>query len=141
LDNQLKRVLKYSALVLAGICLALFFYPADGMLWGLAVGLATGIYNVVVLAIRIKRTLDLNPEKGRKHMKKGIIVRFTMILAVLFLVSVRFPFVTIYGVGAGLLIPYCVSTILGVVDTFRLHRRTDGFRKRPRAVEAAPAEE
>lgn len=130
LDNQLRNVLKYSGCILAGICLGLFFYPSDGMLWGLAIGIATGIYNSIVLAIRIKRLPDLSPAKGKKHIKRGMAIRMTMIIAVLYFVSARLPFVSLYGVGAGLLVPYCVSTISGVVDTLRRYRQSETFARK-----------
>lgn len=130
LDNQLRNVLIYSGCVLAGVCLGLFFYPSDGMLWGIAIGLATGIYNSVVLAIRIRRLPDLSREKAKKHMKKGLIVRFTMIIAVLFLVSQRLPWISLNGVGAGLLIPYGISTILGIISALRLYRQSQALARK-----------
>ncbi|MCL5056406.1 MAG: ATP synthase subunit I [Actinobacteria bacterium] len=130
LDNQLRNVLKYSGCILVGIGLGLFFYPSDGMLWGLAIGLGTGIYNSIVLAVRIKRLPDLSPEKGNKHIKKGMAMRLTMIIAVLFFVSTRLSFVSLFGVGAGLLVPYCVSTIAGVVDTIRGYRQSEAFARK-----------
>lgn len=130
LDNQLRDVLKYSGCILAGICLGLFFYPSDGMLWGIAVGLATGIYNSIMLAVRLVRLPDLSLEKGKKHMKKGAAIRLAMIVAVLFFVSTRLTFVSLYGVGAGLLVPYCVSTIIGGVETFRRCRQSEAFTRK-----------
>lgn len=130
LDNQLRNVLKCSGLILAGICLALFFSPSDGLLWGIAIGLATGIYNSVVLAIRIRRLPDLSRDAAKKHMKKGLLVRFTMIFAVLFLVSMRMPYVSLPGVGAGLLVPYCISTVLSMVNTFKIYRQSEAFARK-----------
>ncbi|MFZ5597555.1 MAG: ATP synthase subunit I [Bacillota bacterium] len=109
---------------MAGVFLALFFYPADGMLWGIAIGTATGMYNCFMLVVRIKRLPDLSLEKGKKHMKRGMVIRLSMVMAVLFLVTTRLPHVSLYGVGAGLLIPYCISTIVGVVDTVRQYRQS-----------------
>ena len=130
LDNQLRSVLKYSGFILAGICLGLFFYPRDWMLWGIAIGLVTGIYNSIVLAIRIKRLPDLSQDKAKKHMKKGLIARMAIIMAVLFLVSQKLPPVSLYGAGAGLLMPYCISTILGMVNSFRLYRQSEAFARK-----------
>jgi len=117
LDKQLRSVLKYSGYLLVGICLALFFYPRDSMLWGLVVGIGAGIYNSVVLAKRIKKLPDLSPDSARKHMKQGLTLRLVMIMALLFLVSQRLSFISLPGVGAGLLIPACISTIVSAIET------------------------
>lgn len=130
LDNQLRNVLKYSGCILAGVCLGLFFYPLDGILWGIAIGLATGIYNSVVLAARIGRLPDLSREMAKKHMKKGLLVRFTMIIAVLLLVSQRLPWINLNGVGAGLLIPYGISAILGIISSLRLYRQSGSLARK-----------
>lgn len=130
LDNQLRNVLIYSGGILAGVCLGLFFYPLDGMLWGIAIGLATGIYNSVVLAVRIRRLPDFSRDKAQKHMKKGLIVRFTMIIAVLFLVTQRLPWISLNGVGAGLLIPYGISIILGIISALRLYRQSEALARK-----------
>ncbi|KJR95981.1 MAG: hypothetical protein VR68_16525 [Peptococcaceae bacterium BRH_c4a] len=130
LDKQLRSVLKYSGYLLVGICLALFFYPRDSMLWGLAVGIGTGIYNVVVLAKRIKRLPDLSPDGAKKHMKKGLAIRLAMIMAVLFLVSQRLSFISLPGVGAGVLVPSCISMIVSIFETYRQHRESEVFLKK-----------
>ncbi|MHB8155837.1 MAG: ATP synthase subunit I [Desulfocucumaceae bacterium] len=130
LDSQLRQVLKYSGFILIGICLGLFFYPEDAVLWGMVVGTATGIYNSIMLTIRIKRLPDLSPEAAKKHMKKGLTMRLSMIMAVLFLVSQKLTFISLFGMGAGLLIPYCVSIIISVVENFRLYRQSEAFARK-----------
>lgn len=130
LDNQLRYVLRFSGCLLVGICIALFIYPGDSMLWGLAVGTVTGIYNSFALARRIKRVPDLSPGAAKKHMNWGLALRFTMIMAVLFFVSQRLPFVNLLGVGAGILIPSCISTVVAVVDTYRMNKRSEVFMKK-----------
>lgn len=116
--------------MLVGVCVALFVYPGDSVLWGLAVGIATGIYNQVVLAKRIKRLPDLSPEAAKKHMNRGLTIRLVMIMAVLFLVSQRLPFVNLFGVGAGILIPSCVSILISMVETYRMYKQSSAFIKK-----------
>ncbi|MCL6480012.1 MAG: ATP synthase subunit I [Peptococcaceae bacterium] len=130
LDNRLRQVLIISGFFLAGIALALFIYPGDGLLWGMAVGTAAGMYNAMTLAGRIKRLTDLSPDKARKHMNMGLAFRLGLIMAVLALVSFRLPFVSIPGVGAGLLMPTCVSVVLSIVDTCREYRRYAAMTKK-----------
>ncbi|MFZ5652518.1 MAG: ATP synthase subunit I [Bacillota bacterium] len=130
LDNQLRYVLRFSGYLLVGICITLFIYPGDSMLWGLAVGTVTGIYNSVVLARRIKRLPDLSPGAARKHMNRGLAIRLTMIMAVLFFVSQRLPFVNLFGVGAGILIPSCISIVVSVADTYRMNKQSEAFLKK-----------
>lgn len=130
LDNQLRQVLKFSGFMLLGICLALFFYPDDTLLWGMVVGIATGIYNSITLAKRIKQLPDLSYDAAKKHMKKGLTMRLILIMAVLFLASSRFPFINLFGIGAGILIPSCIAIILSMVESFKLYRQSaDLFRK------------
>ncbi len=130
LDNQLRNVLKFSAFILAGVCLAVFIHPRDGVLWGLAIGLVTGMYNSVTLAKRIKRLPGLHPEAAKKQMKVSLAMRFGLIMAVLFLVSKKLPFVSLFGVGAGLLIPSGISVILSVIDTYKLYRQSEAFARK-----------
>jgi len=124
LDNQLKSVVKYSLYILAGVCLFLVFYPRDGVVWGIFAGILTGIYNAVVSAGRIKRLPTLSREAGNKHIKKGMVLRLVFIMAVLFLISTRLPFISLCGVGAGILIPTAVSTVISLVDTYKLYKRS-----------------
>lgn len=130
LDNQLRSVLRFSGCLLVGFCIALFIYPGDSVLWGLVVGMVTGIYNQVVLAKRIKRIPQLTPGMARKHMNWGIAIRLTMIMAVLLLVSQRLPFISLFGVGAGILIPSCISVMVSVVETYRMNKQSEAFMKK-----------
>jgi len=129
LDDQLRKTIKISLFILAGVCLALGFFPRDGVIWGLAVGIVTGIYNSITLARRIKRLPDLSPGAAKKYIKRGIVVRFGLIMAVLFLISYRLPFISLLGVGAGILVPYYVSVNLSVVESFRLYRKSQTLQK------------
>jgi hypothetical protein len=130
LDNQLRGVLKISGFILTGICLALVLYPGDSLLWGMAVGTAAGVLNSVFLALRIERLPELRPDAAKRHMKIGLTMRLCLIMAVLFFVAGRLPFVSLSGVGAGLLIPYSVSVIISVIETWRLYRQSNAFLKK-----------
>ncbi|KJS15129.1 MAG: hypothetical protein VR69_14620 [Peptococcaceae bacterium BRH_c4b] len=130
LDNQLKIVLKYSGLVMIGLCLALILYPGDTMLYGMITGLAVGIFNSVTLTKRIKRLAYLHPDAARKHMKRGLTMRLGLIMIVLFFLVREAPFVSLYGVGAGLLIPSAIAIILSMVETYTLHRQSNEFIKK-----------
>lgn len=127
LDNQLRRVLKISGIILAGFGPALVFFPRDGILWGVAIGIMVGIYNSITLAGRIKNLPDLSREGARKHMNKSLVFRFGLIMAVLFFVSQRLPFINLLAVGAGILVPSCVSITLSIVESFRLNRQPGVF--------------
>lgn len=130
LDNQVMRVTKISGMVLAGFGLAIVLYPRDGMLWGIAIGIMVGIYNSIMLARRIKNLPDLSPEAGKNYMKKSLVFRLGLIMAVLFFVSQRVPFVSLLAVGAGFLVPYYVSINLSLVESIRLYRQSQTFLKR-----------
>lgn len=130
LDNQLKNTVKISLYILAAVCLFLAFNPRDSVFWGVAVGIVTGIYNSATLAGRIKRLPDLSPGAARKFMKRGLAFRLALIMAVLFFISHRVTFVSLLGVGAGLLIPSAVSIVLSMVDTYRLYRQSGALVRR-----------
>ncbi len=130
LDGQLKSTLKISLFILAGVCLALGFYPRDGVVWGVAVGIVTGMLNSINLARRIKRLPDLSQDAAKKYMKRGLVFRFGLIMAVLFFIGQRLPFINLLGVGAGILVPYYVSVTLSIIQTYRLNRQSQAFMRR-----------
>ncbi|MFZ5634703.1 MAG: ATP synthase subunit I [Bacillota bacterium] len=130
LDNQLRRVVKISGAILAGAGLALVLYPRDGLVWGLAVGIMVGIYNSITLAGRIKNLPGLSPDAARKYMKRGLFFRLGLIMAVLFFITYRLPFVNLLAVGAGILVPSCVSLNLSIVESLRLYRQSEAFMKK-----------
>lgn len=125
LDNQLRRVIKISCAVLAGVGLYLVLYPRDGLAWGAAVGILVGIYNSITLAGRIKNLPDMSFDAARKHMKKGLFFRLGLIMAVLFFISNRLPHISLLAVGAGLLVPCYVSMTLSIVENIRLYRQSE----------------
>lgn len=130
LDNQVRRVTKISGMILAGFGLAIVLYPRDGMLWGIAIGIMVGIYNSIMLSRRIRNLPDLSPEAGKSYMKKGLVFRLSLIMAVLLLVSQRMPFVNLLAVGAGMLVPYYVSINLSLVENIRRYRQPQAFLKK-----------
>lgn len=127
LDNQLRRVLAISGMILAGFGTALVLYPRHGILWGVAIGIIVGIYNSITLSSRIKNLPDLSRDAARKQMNKSLIFRFGLIMAVLFFVSQRLPFVSLLAVGAGILVPTYVSITLSMAESFRLYRQSEAF--------------
>jgi hypothetical protein len=129
LDNQLKQTVRFSLYILAVVCLFLGFDPRDGVLWGLVIGIVVGIYNSITLVKRIKYLPKLNPESAQKFMKVRFIFRLGLIMAVLFFLGRRLPFVSLLGVGAGILIPYYVSFSISVVETFKLYQDSKALRK------------
>ncbi|NTW05142.1 MAG: hypothetical protein HGA27_03350 [Peptococcaceae bacterium] len=129
LDNQLKQTIKFSVYILAVACLFLGFDPRDGVLWGLIIGIIVGIYNSITLVKRIKYLPKLNPESAQKFMKVRFVFRMGLIMAVLFFLGRRLPFVSLLGVGAGILIPYYVSFSISVVETFKLYQDSRALRK------------
>lgn len=130
LDRQLKSTVMISLFILAGVCLALGFHPRDGVIWGVAVGILTGIMNSVNLARRIKRLPELGPDAAKKFMKRGLVFRLGLIMAVLFLISQKMPLINLPGVAAGLLVPYYVTIALSVADSFRTYRQIQATMKR-----------
>lgn len=127
LDNHLRSTLKYSGFIMIGLCLALVLYPGDTFLYGMVIGLALGIFNSVTLTQRIKKLPGLPPDAARKQMKKGLVMRLGLIMIVLFFLVKKMPYVSLFGVGAGLLIPSCISIILSMIMTYTLYQQSGEF--------------
>ncbi len=130
LDNQLRKTVRYSLFILAGVFLLLAFHPQNGIVWGAAVGIMVGVYNSVTLARRIKNIPGLRPGAARKHMNWGLVFRLGLIMAVLFFISQRLPFINLLAVGAGILVPTYVSVTLSVAESMRLYRQSEAFLKK-----------
>ncbi|GBF35642.1 ATP synthase protein I2 [Desulfocucumis palustris] len=127
LDNHLRNTLKYAGFIMIGLCLALILYPGDSLLYGMVIGLAVGIFNSITLTKRIKKLPELLPDAAKKHMKRGLTMRLGLIMIVLFFLVSKLPFVSLFGVGAGLLIPSCISIILSMIETVTLYRQSGEF--------------
>lgn len=127
LDNQLRKLLKISGYMLVFFCLALVLYPNDSVLWGLIIGMVLGIYNSITLAKRIKQIPEISFNASSKVMKWNLTFRMGLILAVLYFVANRLPFVSILGMGAGILLPSCLLICSSVFETYKQYRQSEAY--------------
>ncbi len=130
-DKHVRRILKYAGLLMVIFCIWAFFFPEEGLFYGLLVGLGIGIFNVITLAKRIKNLPTHRPDMARRSMGWGLTMRFGLIMVVLFWVQLKFPIVNLFGVIAGLLIPYAISSILSIIDNCILYyKKSNGIVKK-----------
>ncbi|MDQ0285041.1 hypothetical protein J2Z49_000131 [Desulfofundulus luciae] len=121
LDNQLKRTTRITGALLVLVLLAIAADPGDSLAWGLFLGLATGLYNTVSLALRIKRLGSLDRSGARSYMRQGLIMRLAL-AAVVVLLAGRVANVNVYWLGAGLLAVPCITAVDAAVHAARQSR-------------------
>ena len=118
LDTQFSRTRKITLILTGLVGVGIILTSGSPFLWGLLVGLLVGLYNAFTLSRRLGRLGDINPPKAKKYMLKGMAMRFTTIIVVLFAVR-KIAWIDLHGVGAGLLIPPLVAIFDLAVCSFK----------------------
>lgn len=109
-DGQLAMTLKVAAIILAFLCLVMFVWPSDPLLWGFLVGIAVGMWNAFFLAKRMRTIVDMAAPKANMHMRAGFALRFSIMFAMLFYVA-RTPGINLYAAGAGFFVVPLIFTV------------------------------
>ncbi|MGB9804057.1 ATP synthase subunit I [Desulfofundulus sp.] len=125
LDNQLRRTTRITAVLLAVVLLAIAVHPGDSLAWGLFLGLATGLYNTVSLALRIKRLGSLDRSGARGFMRQGLLMRLALAAAVVLLAG-RVVNVNVWWLGAGILAVPCITAVDAAISAARRSRSEGG---------------
>ncbi|SHJ23756.1 ATP synthase subunit I [Desulfofundulus thermosubterraneus] len=125
LDNQLKRTTRITGGLMTLVLLAIAANPGDSLAWGLFLGLATGLYNTISLALRIKRLGSQDRSGARSYMRQGLIMRLALV-AVVVLLAGRVAHVNVYWLGAGLLAVPCITAVDAALRAARLSRSEGG---------------
>ncbi|WP_066633991.1 ATP synthase subunit I [Desulfolucanica intricata] len=108
LDTQFSRTRRFTLILLALVCVGIIFTPGDTFLWGVVVGMLAGLVNAFLLTNRLRKMVLFAPAKAKSFMQQGMGMRFIFIVVVLYVAS-NIPQVSLYGVGAGLMITPLVS--------------------------------
>ena len=108
-DGQLAKTLKILACLLVFFCLALLIKPHDPVLWGLGIGIATGMWNAFFLGKRLRTIVSMVVPKAYAHMKAGYAMRISTSIAVLYFASL-YDSINIYAAAAGIFVAPCVFT-------------------------------
>ena len=85
-NSQLKKSLRISAILLALLCLALIMRPGDPLVWGLLIGVATGMASAFFLGNRANRAVEVDVDQGKVQIMAGAVFRLLFIILILFLV-------------------------------------------------------
>lgn len=120
IEHQFARTIRFTVLILAVSCAGLFWNPRDPVIWGFVVGGLVGILNAFFLVRRMRRMVELREDKARAYMRHNFYTRMGLVIAVVFFAS-RVDFLSVYGVGAGLLLVSCVTVVDAVVTLNRYY--------------------
>lgn len=111
--GQLAKALKISGLLMAVLCLLLIFWPKDPIVWGLLIGIATGIASSYFMGRRLKQVdIDVtNTSRATAHITLGIVLRLVAIVAVLYFVAWT-GWINLYATAAGIFVIHGIFIFL-----------------------------
>jgi len=117
IDEQLKRTTVIMGVIMLLTLPGLINNPGDKLILGFIVGGIFGIISCILLVrrmnmlIELMKQTDIKQQKAKSFMRAGFYPRMALIVGIIALAS-RVDFLSIYGVGAGLLVP----TVITVLD-------------------------
>lgn len=117
IDEQLKRTTGIMGVIILFIVPGLLINPGDPLILGFIIGSICGIINCILLVRRMHVLIDLitqidiTKHKAKAFMWVGFLPRMALIIGIIALAG-QVDFLSIYGVGAGLLVP----TVITVLD-------------------------
>jgi len=117
IDEQLKRTTVIMGVIMLLTLPGLINNPGDALILGFIVGGIFGIISCILLVrrmnmlIELMQQTDINKNKAKAFMRAGFYPRMALIVGIIALAS-QVDFLSIYGVGAGLLVP----TVITVLD-------------------------
>ena len=102
-NSQLKKSLKMSGVLLALLCLVLISRPGDPIIWGLLIGIATGMASAFFLGNRANRAVTMDVDQGKIQIMAGAVFRLLFIIAVLYFVF-RTGWISLLATAGGIFI-------------------------------------
>lgn len=125
IDLQYKRTVSFTALIALLSLPGFIINPWDPVILGFVLGSIVGVINANFLVRRMRGLTQLALEKegldqakAKMYMRVGFYPRMGMIIAVVFLAS-KISFISLYGMGAGLLLPTLVTVVDANVALYR----------------------
>ncbi len=139
INLQYTRTTRITGLILALTVPGLIISPGDPLILGFIVGGIFGIINCYFLVRRMHMLVEMTRQlrtltdkteqkKARAFMRQGFYPRMGMIIGVIFLAS-RIDFISVYGVGAGLLVPTLITIVDANVALYRHFAARDAVDK------------
>jgi len=114
LEEQLKRTVRSTSVVVAVMALALLLDWQNQVYKGLFIGTLVSLQNAILLSRRIKKAATIQDVgKAISYMRRGFFIRLIIIMATLWL-SVRMKSVSVNAAAVGLF----VAPVLSMSDFF-----------------------
>lgn len=126
IDQQLTRTTRAMVLIVVILLPVLIISHGHPLILGLIVGGVFGILNGFFLVRRMNMLVDLLKErdvdqkKAKAFMRGGFYPRIGMVVGIIFLAS-QVDFISVYGVGAGLLVPTAITVMDANVVLYRYY--------------------
>ena len=126
IDEQLKRTTRVTGLILLLALPGLIINPGDALILGFIVGGIFGIINCILLVKRMNLLIDLmtqtdiSKQKAKAFMRRGFYPRMALIIGIIALAG-QVDFLSIYGVGAGLLVPTVITVLDASLALYRYY--------------------
>jgi len=134
LKQQFTRTARVMGLLGALALVGMFLYPGEPLFPGFVAGALFGVLNIFFLTRRISTLADLmlkqkvGAKKAKAFMQAGVWSRFGMVVAICFLAS-RVDFLSVAGVGAGLLLPTVITVIDANLALYRYYAAANAVDK------------
>lgn len=126
---QFARSARLTYFVLAAAGLGLASDISNPVIWGLIFGGLTGVLNGYFLRNRLKSVGSLaDTEQANAFLKQNYVSRLGLVVAVVFFAA-HVNFLSVYGVGAGLLLLPCLTVIDAAVTLYRHSAARDAVDK------------
>jgi hypothetical protein len=128
-ETQFARSARLTCFVLAAAGLGLASDITNPVIWGLIFGGLTGVLNGYFLRNRLKSIGSLDDvEQAKGFLKVNYVSRLGLVVAVVFFAS-HVDFLSVYSVGAGLLLVPCLTVIDAAVTLYRHFAARDAVDK------------
>lgn len=130
INEQFSRTTRIMGLIGALTVPGTFIFPGDPLILGFLVGAIFGLLNGYFLVRRVNTLADLalNKQADRKRakvlMRAGVWPRLGMTVAICAFAS-QVDFLSVYGVGAGLLIPTVITVVDANLALYRYYAARD----------------
>jgi len=123
--NELNDLLKRTFITFVCILVSILYISLSGKLynifcWGLLLGIITGLLNAFFLAKRVSYLNFMEPGKFKNFIGTGMMMRFALVLAMVFLAS-RIGTASFFGLITGLLL---VPWVMVMDLTFQAFKRS-----------------
>ncbi len=134
IDEQLKRTTGIMGFILVLTLPGLIMNPGDALILGFIVGGIFGIISCILLVkrmnmlIELMKQTDINQQKAKAFMRAGFYPRMALIVGIIALAS-QVDFLSIYGVGAGLLVPTVITVVDANIALYRYYTARDAVDK------------